>query len=121
MRVAILFLDACLTWLRLLPMSCLLTVLLLVLLSLAVGCLVGPAVSRCERLVGLDFVAFPFGTGSALALPSLIFRVCLGLSPGSAVSLPMSVIWVCLRPSPSGIGSVVVVSRIGVLRRVFRW
>ena len=78
-----------------------LTVLLFVLLSLAVGCLVGPAVSRCERLVGLDFVAFPFGTGSALALPLLIFRVCL---------------W----PSPSGGGSVVVLLRIGVLRRICR-
>ena len=65
-RVAILFLDARLTWFRRLPRIYLLTVLLLVLVSLDVGGLVGPAASRLERL-GCN--AIPFGL--ALALPLL--------------------------------------------------
>ena len=102
-RVAILFLDARLTWFRRLPRICLLTVLLLVLVSLDVGGLAGSAVSRIERL---GFVAIPLGL--ALALPLLIFWVCLGLLPGSALALPMLFFRVCLGPSPLGEGSVAV-------------
>ena len=92
----ILALDACLALFRWLPMVCLLTVLFLALASRAVGGRVGSGGSRVERL---GFVAVPFG--STLALPMLVF-------------------WVCLRPSPLGGGSVAVISITGVLRCVCR-
>ena len=93
-----------------------LTVLLLVLVSLDVGGLAGSAVSRIERL---GFVAIPLGL--ALALPLLIFWVCLGLLPGSALALHMLFFRVCLGPSPLGEGSVAVRSMTGVLFLVVRW
>ena len=73
------------------------TVLLLVLVSLDVGGLVGPAASCLERL-GCD------------AIP-------LGL----ALALPLLTIWVCLGLPPAGGGSVAVCSVTGVLRLVVRW
>ena len=148
-RDAILFLDARLTWFRRLPRICLLTVLILVLVSLDVGGLVGPAASRYDRLgrdaiplglalalpllmfwvclgfplsgeARLDFVAVSSGTGSALAFLLLFFWVCSGLPLGSTLALSMLVFWVCLRSSPLGGGSVAVISVTGVLRRVCR-
>ena len=148
-RDHILLLDACFTLFRRLPRICLLTVLLLVLVSLDVGWLLGSAASRIERLgcdaiplglaltlpllifwvcLGLplsgagrlDFVAASSGTGSGLAFLLLFFWVCSGLPLGSTLALPMLVFWVCLRPSPLGGGSVAVISITGVLRRVCR-
>ena len=82
MRDSILLLDTCFTLFRRLPRICLLTVLLLVFVSLDVGGLVGSAASRIERL-GCD--AIPLGL--ALALPLLIYWVCLGLSPAGRGSV----------------------------------
>ena len=83
--VAILFLDACLTLLRLLPNVCLLAVLFLALVVRANGGLGGTVARRLERR---GFVAAPFGL--ALALPVLIFWLCLGLSPSGTGSTAMS-------------------------------
>ena len=107
-------LDAVFALFRRLPMICLFTVRCLALSPRAVD---GLAVSLVERR---GFVAARIGTGFALALPMLIFWVCLGLFPGSALSLPMLIFWVCLGPSPFRVGSVAVCSVTGVLRRVCR-
>jgi hypothetical protein len=105
------FLDAVLALFCRLPMTCLSTVRCLALLPRAVG---GPASSLVERR---GFIAARFGTGFALALP---FWVSLGLFPGSALALPTLMFWVCLGPSPFRVGSVAVCSVTGVLRRVCR-
>ena len=67
MRDSILLLNACSTLLRRLPRFCLLTIILLVLVSLDVGGLAGTAASQLKRL-GCD--AIPLGL--ALTLPLLI-------------------------------------------------
>ena len=74
--VAILFLDAFLTWFLLLPMRWRFTVRVFALLSLAVAGRGGAVAKRCKRR---GCGAVPFGL--AVLLPLLIFWVCLGLSP----------------------------------------
>ena len=83
---AILFLDAFFVLFRLLPMTCLLTVLVLARLSLAVGAVGGPALILADRR---GLVTVRAGRGSALALPLSIIWGCLGLSPRSTLSLRM--------------------------------
>ena len=85
-NVAILFLDACFTLFRLLPMIRLLMVRVLAHLFLAVSSACGSAFILGERR---GFVAVRAGTGSALALSLSIIFGCLGLSPDSALSLRM--------------------------------
>ena len=83
---AILFLNAFFVLFRLLPMTCLLTVLVLARLSLAVGVVGGPALILADRR---GLVTVRAGRGSALALPLSIIWGCLGLSPRSTLSLRM--------------------------------
>ena len=92
MSDSILFLDACFMPFRRLPMLCLLPVPFLVLVSCNVGELVGPAANRLERP---GCVAIPFGL--ALALPLLIFWVCLGLSPVGGGSVAVCLVTDVLR------------------------
>lgn len=75
-NVAILFLNACLTLLHLFSITCLLTVRFLALSVRAVGGLGGAAAYRRKQR---GFVVAPFGL--VLALPLLIFWVCLALLP----------------------------------------
>ena len=120
--VAILFLDACLTLLRQLPMTCLLTVLALALVTFADGGLGGFVTSRRKRL---GFVAVPFGL--AVLLPLLFFWVCLGLLPaggGSVVVVAFTDVfllvvfwWICgtLRSIRGHVGLVDVVMLLSTL------
>ena len=83
---AILFLDACFSLFRLLPLACLLMVLVLACLSLAMSVACGLVFILEDRR---GFVAVRAGTALALALLLPIIWGCLGLSPGLALSLHM--------------------------------
>ena len=81
---AILFLDAFFALFRLLPMTCLLTVLASARLSRAVD-----GVGSLVLILGdrRGVVAVRAGTGSALVVPLSMTWACPGLSPGSTLCI----------------------------------